>query len=534
MKMPYPCVLAPLLVLGASVGEVIAAITPYPRLVIDEPSKSFTLKVEGTPVDCVHTAMQVGYAHFAFTGRVRIEITASEPIESYDLSPHRRQIAARVSGNKLIFWIDRPCKLHLRVNRLPRLFVFAESTEPTPVESDNSFRITDFGVIDSSTEIQTEQIQRAIDQVASRHGTLVVPRGVYLSGTLRLASNLHLFLEPGVVIRGTARLEDYPAGRGGRAQLRMENAENVRISGRGVIDNNGLAMRSQFLPDRRQGRVKMLVALRCRDVLVEDVVLRDSGVWCVHPVESERLCFRNLKVISVSRSETGPETSHNTDAFDPDNSSDVLIEDNFISVDDDAIAVKLAGGARRDMRNIVFRNNVVWTTCSALKIGTEVFGHTVRDVRFEWNDIVHADTGIVVQCYRGGYVDGARWVDNHFEQVGVVPNESPHRKGLDIYVNSGGKSSFGEIRNLLIERNVFERRNSRRWMIRGAGSRHIVEGVVFKGNTIAGKKADSAEAAQLYTDRDIRGVVFDTARADTNASTKGREVRPRNTAIRPE
>lgn len=489
-------------------GTATAKVVAHPRLAIDAPSENFTLEVDGVAVDCIDTVMQVGYAHLSFSGRVRVELSASEPIESFDLSPHRSGIKARARGRRLTFWIDRPCKLHLRVNDLPRFFIFADGIEQRTSDpsADYNFYLTDFDVTSSPTIVQTEGIQRAIDFVASRHGTLIVPAGVYLSGTLILPSNLTLDLRPGAVIRGTTRLSDYPRGPGGQAQLRMDDAENVRICGRGVIDNNGSAMRAQFLPDRKRGRVKMLVAQRARNVVVEDVVLRDAGVWCIHPFESENLRFRNLKIISVSRAETGPNTSHNTDAFDPDNSSHVLIEDNFISVDDDAIAVKLANGKRRDMNHIVFRNNVVWTTCAALKIGTEVFGHTARNVVFEGNDIIHADSGIVVQCYRGGYVDSAKWIDNHFEQIGLVPNNSPHRKGLDIYVNSGSKDSFGEIRNLLLARNAFERRNPRRSMIRGAGSKHIVDNVVINRLTIAGEQALSLRDAQLHVDRDVQRV----------------------------
>ena len=48
------------------------------------------MKVDGVSVETVSTAMGVGYAHFAMDRPVSVEITASEPIVSYDLSPHRR------------------------------------------------------------------------------------------------------------------------------------------------------------------------------------------------------------------------------------------------------------------------------------------------------------------------------------------------------------------------------------------------------------------------------------------------------------
>jgi polygalacturonase len=218
--------------------------------------------------------------------------------------------------------------------------------------------------------------------------------------------------------------------------------------------------------------------------------------------------FRNLKIISIARSETGRGTSHNTDGFDPDNSSDILIENNFISVDDDAIAVKLKAGRRRDMRNIVFRNNVIWTMCAALKIGTEVHDHTIRDIRFENNDVVHADSGIVVQCYRNGYVNGASWLNNHFEQIGVIANDSPHRKGAQIYVNSRSRDGFGHIQNLVLKNNSFEREPAVPSMICAAGERQTVENVLIEDLRIEGRQRKTAVEAGIRIDRDAKQVEF--------------------------
>jgi polygalacturonase len=417
---------------------------------------------------------------------------------------------AQANGNVLEFDLDEPCKLHLQINKLPRLFLFAEAPEtPVPdLKSEDVRLLTSLDVVSSNSLTQTEQIQNALNATAARGATLFVPPGIYRTGTLELPSNLNLYLAPGAILKGTAQTKDYQRKRGEPAQLLLDNARNVRIFGRGTIDNNGLAMRAQFLPDRDQGRVRMLLARNCRNVTVEGIVLRDSAVWCVHTVESRDMKFRNLKIISVSRAETGPDTSHNTDGFDPDNSSNILIEDNFISVDDDAIAVKLARGKRRDMRNVIFRDNVIWTTCSALKIGTEVHDFTVRNVLFANNDIIHADTGIVVQCYRGGYVDGARWIGNHFEQVGTVANNSPHRKGANIYINAQSRDNFGGIRNLHIKDNSFERFSERRSMIRAAQPNQVVENVWFENLQIAAERRITAKAAEIAVDQDAVSVEF--------------------------
>jgi hypothetical protein len=47
--------------------------------------------------------MNVGYAHFAFSGAVAVEVTTTETIETFDLSPHRYGIQATAKGNVLSF-----------------------------------------------------------------------------------------------------------------------------------------------------------------------------------------------------------------------------------------------------------------------------------------------------------------------------------------------------------------------------------------------------------------------------------------------
>jgi len=129
-----------LLPCSASVAKVIV----HSRPAIDPPNKHFSLTVADVAVDCIETVVQVGYAHFSFSGKVRIDLTTSEPIDHYDLSPHRLKIRAETSGNHLRFWVDRPCKLHLRINQLPRFFIFADRLEvPTPdVASRNTYLLT--------------------------------------------------------------------------------------------------------------------------------------------------------------------------------------------------------------------------------------------------------------------------------------------------------------------------------------------------------------------------------------------------------
>ncbi len=494
-----------------------AAVTPYPRVPGDEPSRDYvSVRVNDIEVPTVGTTMNVGYAHFAFSGTVRVEIVVREPIETFDLSPHRLGIAATAKGNVLTFELSEPRKLHLRINQLNRFFVFAEAPErdaPQPGQP-GVIDLSTFGVTSDPHRPQTAQLQAAIDAVSAQRGTLYVPPGIYRSGRLLLRSNVSLYLAPGAVVKGTGRLEDYPRTAGNTQQLHVGQAENVRIFGRGVIDGHGLTLRRDA-GNTSQSRGRLITTFQSRHFSIDDVILRESPVWCVHLIESSDMRFSNVKIVSQTRAEFDGDTTRawigsNTDGFDPDNSSRITIENCFLSCDDDAIAVKLRNGTRRDMSDIVFRGNVVWTMCSALKIGTEIHDKTVNNVLFENNDVVNADVGIAVWCWRGGTVDGATWRNNHFEAIGRVPKESPHKKETNIRltirnVNNDGR---GHVRNLLIKDNTFERFSPNDAMMQGFDDEHLIENVVFENLVIAGRKRLSDEDARMTVSRFTRNVVF--------------------------
>ncbi|HYD83671.1 MAG TPA: hypothetical protein VEA63_06450, partial [Opitutus sp.] len=198
-----------------------AEVTPYPRVPGDEANSDYvSVRVNGVEVDTVGTSMNVGYAHFAFAGTAKVEIAAKEPIETFDLSPHRLKIPASVAGNVLTLQLTEPRKLHLRVNGLSRFFIFAEAPErnaPQPGQP-GVISVGEFGVVSDPQKTQTEALQRAIDQVAETRGVLHVPPGIYRTGRLLLRSNLSLYLAPGAIIKGTGKLADYPRTDGNTQQ----------------------------------------------------------------------------------------------------------------------------------------------------------------------------------------------------------------------------------------------------------------------------------------------------------------------------
>lgn len=498
----------PLMLVGL-ISSAQAAVTPYPRVPGDEPNPDYpSVKVNGVPVDTVATDMKVGYAHFAFAGTVKVEITAKDPIQTFDLSPHRLGIAAKADGRVLCFELSEPRKLHLRINGLSRFFLFADAPEADPPQPGRPGvrSLSDQGVSSSPELVQTVKIQQAIDEAASNNEILYIPPGIYRTGSLEVKGRL--YLAPGAILKGTGRVSDYPKGRFGAHQIRILNSDNVKIFGRGIIDGHGITLRRNA-GNSMESRARLITSVGSRNLVLEDILLRESPVWCVHLIESSDIRASNLKLISLTRAEAEgeePFLGSNTDGFDPDNSSRILIENNFISVDDDAIAVKLTRGKRRDMEDIQFRGNVIWIMCSALKIGTEIHEHTVSNVTFENNDIVHADVGIAVWCWRGGTVRDARWINNYFEGIGTVKKDSPHKKETNIRVTirNVNNDGAGHVRNLLIKDNTYERFSPNDSLLQGFDAEHLVDGVVIDNLVIDGKKRTDPDDARLTVGRFVK------------------------------
>ena len=106
--------------------------------------------------------------------------------------------------------------------------------------------ITTHGALGDGKTLNTKAIQAAVDQCAAQGGgTVVVPPGTFLSGTVELKSNITVSLSPGAILRGSGNIDDYPPipfrhnelGQV-RSLLWAIGQTDLRITGSGVIDLN--------------------------------------------------------------------------------------------------------------------------------------------------------------------------------------------------------------------------------------------------------------------------------------------------------
>lgn len=159
--------------------------------------------------------------------------------------------------------------------------------------------ITTYGAIGDGQKLNTEAIQKAIDEChGSGGGKVTFPKGTFLSGTIVLKDNVTLHFEQEAVLLGSTDVDDYKNmdpftdGLGidvGWALLVAVDAKNISIEGNGTIDGQGTKLRAtQILTDTRSeslrwGRRPFLVRIvRCEGVKVKDITLKYSAAWTSH------------------------------------------------------------------------------------------------------------------------------------------------------------------------------------------------------------------------------------------------------------
>lgn len=219
--------------------------------------------------------------------------------------------------------------------------------------------IVDYGAKGDGKTINTSAIQQAIDQTnASGGGTVYIPSGVFLSGTLRLRSNITLYLEAGAVLKGSPNTADYPEGMG---LIFGEDLINIAFTGDGEINGNGSSFMNpgtlhsfiDYDKDKlRQGEDYlsgitgagdgpvsyterpdiMIFLMHCENVKMEGIRLVDSPHWSTRFANCENVL---VKGISLLNNQMVP----NSDGLHFTTSRNVRVADCHIVAGDDALIV---------------------------------------------------------------------------------------------------------------------------------------------------------------------------------------------------
>ena len=218
--------------------------------------------------------------------------------------------------------------------------------------------VADFGAVGDGKTLNTERIQSAIEQLASKGGgTLVVPRGVFMTGALFLKPGVNLHLDEGAVLKGSTDRKDYPKMRTRieghfeewlPALINADRVNHLRITGSGTLDGNGAPFWEEFWARLKANpkttnldvqRPRLMLIQNSEDVRISGVTFKDSGFWNLHLYRCRNVLVENVR-FEVPDGVKCP----STDGTDIDSSQNVTIRGCTYRVDDDCIAMKGSKG----------------------------------------------------------------------------------------------------------------------------------------------------------------------------------------------
>ncbi|MFD0751610.1 glycoside hydrolase family 28 protein [Mucilaginibacter calamicampi] len=298
-----------------------------------------------------------------------------------------------------------------------------------------------YGAKADGKTISTKAIQAAVNKCSAEHGgRVIVPAGVFMSGTIVLKNDVELYLAEGAEIKGSANNKDYPqpqSADGKKATWALIVAldvHHIAITGRGTINGNGAAPAFQLGDDTAPGytgiRPNIITMVNCKDIEILNIRLRNSPHWMQTYFRCENLHIKGIHIYNHA--------NLNNDGIDID-SKNVLIEDCVIDSDDDGICLK-SDDDTVPCENVTIRNCIIASNCGAIKFGTsshsgfrnvnisnitihkasqDLFRHWQQKVQFVDQPIT-AIAGISIENVDGGKTDNIT-IDNVFMEDVQTP-----------------------------------------------------------------------------------------------------------------
>lgn len=270
---------------------------------------------------------------------------------------------------------------------------FADTSKVELSTLGKQYVVTDFGVRNDSSLVQTKALQAVIDRVAKDGGgVVVIPQGTFLTGALFFKQGTHLHLQSGARLKGSDRIADFPIletrieGETCRYFAALINASGLNgfsISGKGTIDGNGFHYWEEFWIRRKWNpactnkdaqRPRLVYMDSCTNVTVQDVRLINSPFWTNHLYQCSKVRYLDCYIYAPTNGLKAP----SSDAIDLDVCHDVLIRGCYMNVNDDAVVLKGGKGTFADLdkrngpcENILVEQCHFGTVHACLTLGSE-------------------------------------------------------------------------------------------------------------------------------------------------------------------
>lgn len=254
------------------------------------------------------------------------------------------------------------------------------------------FSVLDFGASGDGVTKDTQAIQAAVDAASKAGGgTVEIPAGTYLTGSVWLRDDIDLHLCPDAVLKGSPDLEDYCAAdccpqnyasprtgdctTGGHLLLGV-GVRNVTLRGPGKIDGNSghFFLHGNYvdvgkkvtLPDRP---AQMIWFVDSEDIRIRDLEIADAPYWSCFLLNCTRVWITGCHI----HTERERFITHNGDGIDIDRCRFVHISDCHIDTHDDSITLRASLADRlaepQDCEYVTVTNCTLSSGCNAIRLG---------------------------------------------------------------------------------------------------------------------------------------------------------------------
>jgi polygalacturonase len=295
------------------------------------PSPEYEIAVNGKSVPVydgrINKPDNCGFTYFDFEGKVNVTIKVKTGFSTVKIRPMSAGITPKVSGNSIEFDMSEPKKLSVEIDgKLDYpLFVFANPLEVNAPKQGNN-------------------------------NVLFFGPGIHHPGKIVLKSGQTVYVSGGAIVRG---------------YFEAENAADIRIMGRGVMDAH-------------ENNSTMIRLVNCKNVLVEGIHIIDQPArnWTSSYWACDSVLVKNVKIVA------GDDVSN--DGIDIVSCHNFTVDDCFVKCTDDCVVVKAMKTNGRTVKDVKVVNSLFWNIQAfAIQIGPELDTHEVSDVLFKNCDLIH-------------------------------------------------------------------------------------------------------------------------------------------------
>lgn len=358
--------------------------------------------------------------------------------------------------------LNLPIAQYLKPSDFPEKMAYELPKIYEPHFKRDTFNIMNYGAVADGMTLNSVAINKAITECAAKGGgTVLIPRGSFVTGPIIMKSNINLHLQKGALVIFSSDFNQFPlvvssfegvdAARC-QSPVVAEDLINIAITGEGIMNGNGYYWRplkrdklsesewknhlkkygGVLTEDKKTwyssekalkgslnnniGKIKggktlsdfedikdflrpnMIRIARCQQVLIEGVTFENSPAWTTHLALSQHITIRGLKV-------KNPWFGTNTDALDLESCSNALVEDCVFDTGDDGICIKSGRdeeGRKRGVptKDVIVKNCTVYHAHGGFVVGSEMSGGVSNMFVSDCN-FIGSDIGLRFKTTRG-------------------------------------------------------------------------------------------------------------------------------------